>query len=340
MKIMQKKWLLFISLILIFGCIILYLLFSSNTGHFSNKKYLYIKTGSTYEQVLQTLQDSAIVQNIHSFKRIASWLRLSNNIHPGRYEIKKGMGNYTIINNLKKGRQSAVKLVINKLRTKNDIVKKLASQLEPDANAWYQLFQNQDFLTKHQIDSNQIQCLLMPNTYEFYWNVSPEKVMDKLTAYKNNFWNAERKKKVEILHLTPIQVIIIASIVEEETNKKDEKPKIASVYINRYRIGMNLGADPTVKFAVGDFALKRILQVHTQIASPYNTYKVAGLPPGPICTPSESSIDAVLNADETKYLFFCAKEDFSGYHNFAIDYTSHLANAKKYQQALNARGIK
>lgn len=320
--------------------IFLYIFFASNTGHFSGKKYLYIRTGSTYEQVLQTMQDSAVVKDMGSFKRMANWFSLSENIHPGRYEIKEGMGNYTIVSMLKKGRQSIVKLVINKLRTKNDIIRKLSSQLEPDSAAWNNLFTNSEFLSGNKIDSNQVQSLIMPNTYEFYWNVTPEKVMDKLIAYKNRYWTAERIAKADKLKLTPVQVIIIASIVEEETNKKDEKPNIASVYINRYRIGMNLGADPTVKFAVGDFKLKRILNVHTQVGSPYNTYRVSGLPPGPICTPSESSIDAVLNATDTKYLFFCAKEDFSGYHNFATTYAEHLVNAGKYQKALNERGVK
>ena len=319
---------------------VLYFLYASNTGSFSGKKYLYVKTGAAYEQVLKSVKDSSLVQDIGSFERMASWLHLSNNLHPGRYEVKEGMSNYQIISMLKKGRQSVVKLVLNKLRTKNDIIRKLSSQLEPDSLAWSQLFTNATFLAKNQIDSNQIQSLILPNTYEFYWNVTPEKVLDRLTDYTNTFWNEERNAKAAKLKLTRTQIITIASIVEEETNKKDEKPTIASVYINRYRIGMNLGADPTVKFAVGDFKLKRILTVHTQIASPYNTYKYVGLPPGPICTPSETSIDAVLHAADTKYLFFCAKEDFSGYHNFASTYAEHLVNAKKYQAALNARGIR
>lgn len=319
--------------------IILWLLYAPNTGNFTKKKYLYIKTGSNYEQVLQTIKDSGIVKNFESFERMASWCNLAENLHPGRYEISEGMGNYPIVHMIKKGKQSSVKLVINKLRTKSDIIKKLSSQLEPDSAAWQQLFSDHDFLNKNKIDSNQIQCLVMPNTYEFYWNTTAEKVMEKLGNYHEKYWNAERKAKAEKLKLSPVQVIIIASIVEEESNKKDEKPNIASVYINRYRIGMNLGADPTVKFAIGDFKLRRILNVHTQINSPYNTYKMPGLPPGPICTPSEASIDAVLNASDTKYLFFCAKEDFSGYHNFASNYAEHLANAKKYQSALNARGI-
>ena len=338
---MKKNNLLIILLLFVLATsYILFKIFASNTGNFKEKKYLYIHTGSTYEQLLRTIQDSNVVHNIHSFESMASTLNLSSNIHPGRYEIKQGMGNFAIVQMLKKGQQSIVKLVIKKLRTKNDIIRKLSSQLEPDSAQWNRLFTDADFLQQNHIDSNQIQTLIMPNTYEFYWNTSAQKIINKLIAYQHKFWNENRLTQLQKLNLTQSQVITIASIVEEETNKNDEKPNIASVYINRYRIGMNLGADPTVKFAVGDFKLKRILKIHTQTLSPYNTYRLVGLPPGPICTPSESSIDAVLNATDTKYLFFCAKEDFSGYHNFANNYTEHLINAKKYQNALNNRGIK
>ncbi|KXK42755.1 MAG: aminodeoxychorismate lyase [Bacteroidetes bacterium OLB11] len=267
-------------------------------------------------------------------------MSLPKNIHAGRYEIKKGMGNFEIVKMLKQGHQSPVKLVINKLRTKEDIINKLSSQLEPDTDKWKSLFIDTQFLQENKIDSNQIQVLILPNTYQVYWNTPPKKVFEKLTAYTNKFWNETRIAKAKQLNLTPVQVSIIASIVEEETNKNDEKPNIASVYINRYKKGMKLEADPTVKFAIGNFSLKRILNVHLKYESPYNTYFKIGLPPGPICTPSEKSIDAVLNAAETNYLFFCAKEDFSGYHNFASTYSEHLVNAKKFQNALNQRGIK
>lgn len=337
----KKKLILYF---LAFGAVLLlaffYIFYSSNTGDFKGKKYLYIRTGSRYTEVVKTLEDSALVKDISSFKRMSGWFNLEENIHPGRYEIVSGMGNYKLVAMLKTGRQTAVKLVINKLRTKADIIRKLSSQLEPDSAAWNTLFTDAAFLNKNNIDSNQIQTLIMPNTYEFYWNVSTAKVMDKLAAYTAKWWNAERREKANSLKLTPAQVISIASIVEEETLKNDEKPVIASVYINRYRKGMNLGADPTVKFAVGDFALRRILKVHTETVSPYNTYRVQGLPPGPICTPSPASIDAVLNAANTDYLFFCARSDRSGYHNFAKTYAEHLANAAGYHKELNERGVK
>ncbi len=336
---MKKKYILLIILLLMIAVTYSFF-FSSNVNVQEGKKYLYIRTGSNYEYLIQEIKDSQLIENISTFKLVASLFSLSQNIHPGRYELKNGMGNYSIIKMLKQGHQTPVNLVINKLRTKQDIIKKFSSQLEADKSQWEKLFLDSLFLAKNDIDSNQIQILILPNTYQVYWNTKPEKVMDKFITYKNKFWNETRINKAKNLNLTPNQVSIIASIVDEETNKNDEKPMVASVYINRYRKGMKLEADPTVKFAVGDFSLRRILNIHLKTASPYNTYLNTGLPPGPICTPSEKSIDAVLDAKETNYLFFCAKEDFSGYHNFASTYSEHLTNAKKFQNALNQRGIK
>lgn len=336
---MKKKYILLIILLLMIAVTYSFF-FSSNVNVQEGKKYLYIRTGSNYEYLIQEIKDSQLIENISTFKLVASLFSLSQNIHPGRYELKNGMGNYSIIKMLKQGHQTPVNLVINKLRTKQDIIKKFSSQLEADKSQWEKLFLDSLFLAKNDIDSNQIQILILPNTYQVYWNTKPEKVMDKFITYKNKFWNETRINKANNLNLTPNQVSIIASIVDEETNKNDEKPMVASVYINRYRKGMKLEADPTVKFAVGDFSLRRILNIHLKTASPYNTYLNTGLPPGPICTPSEKSIDAVLDAKETNYLFFCAKEDFSGYHNFASTYSEHLTNAKKFQNALNQRGIK
>ncbi len=337
----RKNLLILLSLLfLIVSGYVYSKLFSSNTGDFKDKKYLYIKTGSDYNQLLQQLKDSQLVENLNSFEWTADKMNLKSNIHPGRYELMEGNGNYKIVSMIKAGKQKPVKLVINKLRTKKDIIRKISTQLEADSSELQKLFSNNDYLKKWNIDTNQVQCAIMPATYEFYWNTPADKAFEKIAKSYEQFWTADRKAKAAKLNLTIPQVITIASIVEEETNKDDEKARIASVYLNRYKIGMKLGADPTVKFAVGDFALRRILNVHTQMQSAYNTYYVAGLPPGPICTPSTKSIEAVLNPESTNYLFFCAKEDFSGHHNFASNYAEHLSNAKKYQQALDNRGIK
>lgn len=182
-------------------------------------------------------------------------------------------------------------------------------------------------------------ALFPQNTYEFYWTVSPMAFLDKMNQESNKFWN-ERQSQLSAINLSREQVITIASIVEEETNCNDEKADIASVYLNRYRIGMALQADPTVKYAIGDFTIRRIRGEMLQTDSPYNTYRNAGLPPGPICIPSAASIDAVLKNKNTQYLYFCAKEDFSGRHNFAATITEHQANAKKFHKALNKQNIK
>lgn len=339
---MNKKslQLLFLAVFILTVGFVYIKFFSSNTGNIGEKKYLYIRTGQSYAQVVQTLKDSQLVNNIGSFEWVGGLFKLKSNIHPGRYEISKGMGNYALVNMLKSGRQKPVKLVLNKLRTKRDIIRKLSSQLEADSVELNRLFSDPNFLSTWSIDTNQVQCLVMPATYEFYWNTPAQKVIEKIAKAHEDFWTAERRSQAKLLNLTIPQVITIASIVEEETNKNDEKANIASVYLNRYKIGMKLGADPTVKYAVGDFGLRRILNVHTQFPSPYNTYYAIGIPPGPICTPSAKSIEAVLQPASTSYLFFCAKEDFSGYHNFAATYAEHLANAKKYQNALDQRGIK
>ena len=179
----------------------------------------------------------------------------------------------------------------------------------------------------------------IPDSYEFYWSATPANVVRRLLDYRNRFWNKERRAKAKELNLTPAQVATVASIVEEETAKADEKPKVARLYLNRLKKGIKLQADPTVKFASGDFSLRRITGKYLAIESPYNTYKVNGLPPGPIRIPAGSTIDAVLNAPQHDYIYMCAKEDFSGYHNFASDYSTHMANARRYQAELNRRGI-
>lgn len=337
----MKKAFIIISVVVL--AVIMYayfLLFSSNTGTFKNKAVVYIPTGSTYENVKLILQENHIVSNMESFDKMARRMSFPNAIHPGKYQFTEGMGNYTMVQMLRGGKQVPVKLVINKLRTKNDIIKKICSNLEADSNQMRALFKDTAFLNKYQIDSNQIQTIIIPDTYQFYWNTDAKKAIEKIAKNYSKFWTNDRKQLAKKLNLTIPEVITLASIVEEETNMEEDKPKIASTYINRIRKGMPLQADPTLKFAVGNFALKRLLTVHTQFASPYNTYQNPGLPPGPICTPNTSTIDATLNAPETTFLYFCAREDFKGYSNFASTYEEHQQNARKYQQALNQRGIK
>ena len=233
------------------------------------------------------------------------------------------------------GRQSPVRLVINKLRTKEDLAKKIGQQFEADSLETIQFLSSNDSLRGYGVDSHSVMTLVIPNTYLLNWNSSFKKIFIRLKDEQEKFWNKERTQKAADINLTPQQVYTMASIVEEETNKLKDKGLIASVYMNRISKGMKLEADPTVKYAMRDFGLKRILYGHLAYPSPYNTYQNKGLPPGPICTPSAETIDAVLDAPTTDYIFFVAKPDFNGYSNFAATYAEHLKFAKEYQLALD-----
>ncbi len=338
----QKKkggiliWIVLVALILAAGA---YLVLGPNTGDLHTGNFLYIHTGSTYANVKKDLAEKGFINSTWSFDLLAKRAHYPEHIHAGKYRIDRGMSNYHIIRMLHAGKQIPVKLVVNKIRTKKDLAHLAGSNLEADSNTILQLLYNNSLLSEYGLDSNTAMCAIMPNTYEFYWNTDAEKTFRKMAKSYTNYWTDERKLAASNKRLTQQQVIIIASILEEETNKNDEKPNIASVYINRLRHGVRLQADPTIKFAVDDFTLRRITGQYLKIASPYNTYINAGLPPGPICTPSKTSIEAVLNAPETKLMYFCAKDDFSGYHAFAETLTEHQKNAKRYQQALDVRGI-
>ncbi|MCD6010749.1 MAG: mltG [Flavipsychrobacter sp.] len=322
--------------LLLFGA---YRVWGPNTGSFVESEYLYIRTGSDYEAVKRALEDGDFISDMFSFHLLAKARKLPARIRPGKYKIEKGMSNFDIIRLLRNGKQTPVKLVINKLRTKKDLIRILDTNLEPDSITFSQLLQDPSFTSEYGLDTNTVMALILPDTYEFFWNTSASNALKTIGKNYKRFWDTARVRQATALGLTPAKVTIIASIVDEETNKTEDKPKIASVYLNRIKIGMALQADPTVKFAIGDFTIRRITGKMLEVNSPYNTYMHAGIPPGPICTPSFSSIDAVLNAPKTNYLYFCAKEDFSGYSNFASTFEQQIRNARAYQRALNARGI-
>lgn len=237
---------------------------------------------------------------------------------------------------LRSGKQVPVNLVITKLRTKEDLAKKIAAGFETDSTTVINFLNDEQALRQFDVDTNTVMTDVIPNTYTYQWNTPVKNIFIKLDKEEKKFWNEERLEKARRLQLTPKQIYILASIVEEETNKTEDKGKIASVYINRLRRGMKLAADPTVKFAMRDFGLKRIYHKHLEFSSPYNTYVNTGLPPGPICTPSIKTIDAVLDSPDTDYLFFVARSDFSGYSNFASSYQQHKIFARSYQQALDS----
>lgn len=306
------------------------------TVHNPQKHFLYIKTGSTYADVKDSLLKNNMISNAFWFDQVSKYAGYPQKVKAGKYKVNNGMSLYHLVKMLRSGRQSPVNLVITKLRTKEDLAKKISDNFEIDSSSVMDFLNNEDLLKQYEVDTNTVMTDVIPNTYTYTWNTSMKNIFKKLYDENQKFWNEERKEKAERLNLTPIQVYTLASIVEEETNKNEDKGKIASVYINRLRKGMRLAADPTVKFAMRNFELKRIYHKHLQFPSAYNTYLNTGLPPGPICTPSIKTIDAVLNSPQTDYLFFVARSDFSGYSDFASTYQQHQVFAKAYQQALDS----
>lgn len=258
----------------------------------------------------------------------------------GAYRLEPGMSAWKVALKLSRGSQSPVRVTFNNVRTLDQLAARLDEQL---------CFSKEDLLALLRSDSVcaalgfspvTLPALFLPDTYEFYWTVTPEAFLQKLSKEYARYWKGRREQQAEAWGLTPVEVATLASIVEEETNKPDEMGTVAGLYMNRLRKGMPLQADPTVKFACGDFALRRILKKHLAIDSPYNTYRVTGLPPGPIRIASKQAIDAVLNHRPNDYLYMCAREDFSGYHNFATTLAEHQRNAVRYQRELNRRGIR
>lgn len=301
---------------------------------------LFIPTGSDYEQVKAIVLESNFIINEKSFNWVANKKELPDNIHPGRYIVKDGMSNNQLVNMLRGGLQSPVKVTFNNIRNVDMLAGRIASQIEADSTSISNLLHNQEYINQLGFSSYTIPALFLPDTYEFYWNTDAEGFVVRMFQEYNKFWNEERKQQAISKGMTPVQVSTLASIVNRETNMSDEMPRVAGVYINRLKNNWLLQADPTLIFAWNDYSIKRVLDRHKEIESPYNTYKYLGLPPGPICIPSLSAIKAVLNAENHHYFYFCAKEDFSGYHNFAKTLAEHNRNAAKFQQALNQRGIK
>ena len=301
---------------------------------------LFIPTGSDYNQLKAILADAHFIVNEKSFNWIANKKELPDNIHPGHYVVKNGMSNNQLVNMLRGGLQTPVKVTFNNIRDVNMLAGRIATQIEADSTSISNLLHNQDYINQLSFNKYTIPALFLPDTYEFYWNTDAEGFVVRMFQEYNKFWTEERKQQAQSKGLTPIQVSTLASIVNKETNMSDEMPRVAGVYLNRLKNNWLLQADPTLVFAWNDFTIKRVLDRHKEIESPYNTYKYPGLPPGPICVPSITAVKAVLNAEDHHYFYFCAKEDFSGYHNFAKTLAEHNRNAAKYQQALNQRGIK
>jgi UPF0755 protein len=334
---MKKIAVYLIVAVFIIALIVVWMVVGSATSFSENKKYLLVYTGkSDQASVMKYIEDNDLIKHPGLFQFVAKQLGVWKKLKPGRFEITKGESILSIARMLRNNRQTPVKLVINKLRTKEDLAAIIGKNFESDSAAVIDFITNRDSISKFDVNDYTFMTIVIPNTYTLFWNTTPGKIFRRLKTEEENFWQKnDRLSKAEQMGFTPQQVYTIASIVEEETNKQDEKGNVASVYINRYHAGMPLGADPTIKFALKDFGLKRIYEKYLQVESPYNTYKNRGLPPGPICTPSSKTIDAVLNSPKTDYMYFVAKSDFSGYHTFSSNYAQHLQHAKEYQKALD-----
>ena len=343
---MKKKityFLLILLIIAFFGFIFFFkLLFADNIDNHSSKKehIFYIHTGDTYSKVLKSLKDQHIIKDMESFKLVSSKLKYEESIKPGRYLIDNNTGNLQLVRKLRAGAQDPVKITFNNIQNKEQLAKRIAAQIEATETELLTEFNNQQFLDSLQLTEDNFPTIFLANTYEFYWNTSSREFISRMLKEYNKFWTEKRKAKAQAIGLTPTEVIILASIVQKESTKYDEYPIISGVYLNRLKIGMPLQADPTVLHALKKLGIsRRVLHADLKIQSPYNTYINKGLPPGPICLPELKSIDETLNAEEHNYLYFCAREDFSGYSNFAESWEQHLENARKYQKALNERNI-
>lgn len=301
-------------------------------------KYLYVATGTNMSQLTRKIFEDNYVKDTNSFKWVAKQKKFAT-VYPGRYLIKDSMSNNELINKLRIGAQDPINFTINFYRFKENIIQKAAELLEADMGELSLLINDEEYLKEKNLNPHTAISIFIPNTYQFNWNTSAREFLDRMYDEYQKFWNEDRLAQARKIGLTPEEVVILASIVDREARYNDEKPRIAGVYMNRLKKGIRLQADPTVVYAVGNFNLRRVLTRHTKSDSPYNTYRNKGLPPGPICTPAIISIDAVLNYEKHKYIYFCAKEDFTGYHNFAVTHAQHSANAKKFQRALNRRKI-
>lgn len=302
--------------------------------------YIYIGKDKSFTDLCRQLQDSADCSRIGSFKQLAGMLKYQANIRTGRYAVSPGMSNLQLLNDLRRGHQVATRLTFNNIRFKEDLAERLDEQLMLDKDELLSLLNDSAYCDSLGFTTETITSLFIPNTYEVYWNIPADKLMQRMKREYIAFWTDARLEKAKAIGLTPAEVATLASIVEEETAASDEYPIVAGLYLNRLHRGIPLQADPTVKFAVGDFTLQRILFEHLEVDSPYNTYKHAGLPPGPLRIPTIKGMDSVLNYMKHNYLYMCAKEDFSGRHNFAATLAEHNRNANRYRAELNRRKIR
>jgi len=336
-NISMKKKILFIAvlLVLLAAAFVVYKFYGPAVSTPSGE-FLYIRTGSNYADVKKELVDKKYISSAFWFDKASGLLKYKI-VKPGRYKMAKGMSIFKLVRMLRSGDQSQLNFVITKLRTKEDLARRIGNMFECDSTDMIRFLNSKDSLAPYGLDTNTVMAAAMPYTYGMNWNTSPGKIFQRLYHAYESYWTDARKVKADSIHLSPVEVITLASIIEEETLKKEDKYNIASVYLNRLSEGMPLQADPTIKFAMKNFALKRILSVHLKTESPYNTYIHTGLPPGPICTPGVETIDAVLDAPKTNYLYFVASSRFDGTSVFTSNLDDHNKYAREYQKELTRR---
>lgn len=298
-----------------------------------------IKRGETFSELRARLYDAQIIQEAVSFSFVAKVLDYQEAVKPGVYLLQSGMSNLDAVRRLRAGDQMPVRVTFNNVRLKNELAEKITANTGVAPAEFEALLSNEAFLEKYGLNADNSMTVFLPNTYEVYWTITAEELFDRMFKAHQQFWNTDRKQQAAALNLTPVEVSILASIVQAETIMSDERAKVAGLYLNRLDRNMYLQADPTVKYALGDFAIQRVLTKDTRVKSPYNTYINRGLPPGPINLPGIASIQSVLNYQKHDYLYMCAKEDFSGYHSFAETLSEHNRNASRLHRALNQRKI-
>ncbi len=313
--------------------------YSPNVLINKEKAVLLIPEDADIYNVLDSMQSYNYLEDAVSFMFVSKILSYQENIRPGRYIISQKMNNLEFVRHLRSGAQAPVKVTLTSVRHKEEIAPKLCLNLTAEVETFDSLISDPAYVEELGFDTITVATMFLPNTYEMYWTTDAVSLINRMKGEYDRFWNEERLAKAKELEMTPTEVSILASVVQAETKKNDEKPVVAGLYINRIDKGMPLESDPTVIFGIGDFTIRRVLRSQLKYESPYNTYLNAGLPIGPICIPELSSIDAVLNYERHNYIFMCAKDDFSGYHNFATNLRQHNRNARKWQAALNRRKI-
>ncbi len=301
-----------------------------------NDKLFIVRSGATFRSVQDDLDRGGYVNDMVSFSFIARLMDYDKEIRPGRYYLRRNMTNIQAIRVLKTGKQEPVNITFTFVRLRSDLSEKITKNIGAKSAEFDEALDEFIASNKEGFTKDNILTMFIPNTYQVYFNINPEDLVERMHQEYEKFWNETRRAQAKKMGLTPIEVSILASIVQAETIKMEEAPVIAGLYINRLKRDIALQADPTLVFAVGDFTLKRVLNEHKEIDSPYNTYKYPGLTPGPINLPEIATIDAVLHYEKHKYFYMCAKEDFSGYHNFAATLNEHNQNARRYQRALAA----